>query len=244
VASIAGAAGRRQAAAMDSSSLMIPAAGCRLAADLQQPAEPQGLVLFVHGSGSNRFSPRNRTVAAQLRQAGLATLLLDLRSVAEARPEPEHPGPDPSLQCSAERLLAVLAWLAAAPTLRALLPLGLYGSSSGAAVALLAAAARPEAVAAVVSRGGRPDLAIPALERVSAPTLLIVGGADPAVLSLNRQAALQLRCRHQLVQVPGAGHLFEQPGSLASVAQLARDWFLRFLPSATTAAALTGRSPA
>lgn len=229
---------------MASSSLLIPAAGCRLAADLQQPAEPRGLVLFVHGSGSNRFSPRNRTVAAQLRQAGLATLLLDLRSGAEARPEQEDPGPDPSLQASAERLLAVLAWLAAAPTLRALLPLGLYGSSSGAAVALLAAAARPEAVAAVVSRGGRPDLATPVLERISAPTLLIVGGADPVVLSLNRRAALQLGCRYQLVQVPGAGHLFEQPGSLAIVARLARDWFLRFLPSAAAAESLRRRSPA
>lgn len=234
---------------MPSSSLIIPAAGCRLAADLQQPAEPRGLVLFVHGSGSNRFSPRNRTVAAQLRQAGLATLLLDLRNGAETRPEQEDPaGPDPSLQAGSERLLAVLAWLAAAPVLRALLPLGLYGSSSGAAVALLAAAARPEAVAAVVSRGGMPDLATPALERVSAPTLLIVGGADPVVLSLNRRAALQLSCRHQLVQVPGAGHLFEQPGSLAIVARLARDWFLRFLPSASGTAsgtaALTRPSPA
>jgi dienelactone hydrolase len=217
---------------MDSSSFTIAAAGCRLDASLQRPAAPRGLVLFVHGSGSNRLSPRNQAVARDLGQAGLATLLLDLHSAAERRRGMAEPWPDASLARSAERVLAVLAWLADQPSLRAMWPVGLFGSSSGAAVALLAAAARPQAVAAVVSRGGRPDLAAAVLERVAAPTLLIVGGADVAVLQLNREAALRLNCPHQLVEVPGAGHLFEQPGSLESVARLACDWFLRFLPSA------------
>lgn len=217
---------------MASCELTIAAAGCRLDASLQRPALARGLVVFAHGSGSNRLSPRNRAVAKDLEQADLATLLLDLHSAAERRLGLADPWPDLSLQRSAERLVGVLSWLEQQPTLRAWVPVGLFGSSSGAAVALLAAAARPQAVAAVVSRGGRPDLAADVLKRVAAPTLLIVGGADEPVLRLNREAALQLSCPHQLVEVPGAGHLFEQPGSLDSVARLARDWFLRFLPSA------------
>jgi dienelactone hydrolase len=202
-----------------------------LPALLSVPPSPRGLVVFVHGSGSSRFSPRNQAVAALLNQAGLATLLFDLLTPAEA----ERDRIDASLRFRIDlfrdRLLDSLSWLAAQPALAGLFPVGLFGASSGAAAALQAAAARPEAVAAVVSRGGRPDLAGEALASVLAPTLLIVGGEDRAVLRLNREAAAGLQGFHRLEVVPGASHLFEEPGALELAAQLACDWFLRHLPA-------------
>lgn len=215
---------------MDAAPLTIAAGGVMLPALLSVPSSPRGLVVFVHGSGSSRFSPRNQAVAARLNQAGLATVLFDLLTPAEA----ERDRIDASLRFRIDlfrdRLLDSLSWLAAQPALAPLLPVGLFGASSGAAAALQAAAARPEAVAAVVSRGGRPDLAGEALASVQAPTLLIVGGEDGAVLRLNRAAAAGLHGLHRLEVVPGASHLFEEPGTLELAAQLACDWFLRHLP--------------
>ncbi len=209
---------------------LILSGGVTLQALLSVPPSPRGLVLFVHGSGSSRFSPRNQAVAAGLNRAGLATLLFDLLTSAEA----ERDRIDASLRFRIDlfrgRLLDSLSWLAAQPALAPLLPVGLFGASSGAAVALQAAAERPDAVAAVVSRGGRPDLAGEALAGVLAPTLLIVGGEDEAVLRLNREAATSLHGFHRLEVVPGASHLFEEPGALELVARLACDWFLRHLP--------------
>lgn len=213
--------------------LTIPAADAWLPAILELPARPRGMVVFVHGRGSNRLSPRHQPVAAELARTSLASLRFDLISCAA---DGSPAGADPSLQACCQRLLAVLAWLSRQPGLVTLQPVGLFGASSGAAIALLAAAQRPQAIAAVVSRGGRPDLVGPDLERVQAPTLLLVGSEDARVLALNRQAALRLRCPQRLVVVPGAGHLFEQPGCLETVARLARSWFLSFLPDATAAA--------
>lgn len=211
---------------MPAASLTIPAGDCSLPALLWLPPQPRGLVVFVHGSGSNRFSPRNQSVALVLQRAALATVLFDLCCPAEVLSEPPV-----AFSCDrlCARLLAVCAWLTQLPTLAPLGPVGLFAASSGAAPALQAAAQQPETVAAVVSRGGRPDLAVEALSRVQAPTLLIVGGEDRAVLQLNRAAAAQLRCPHRLEVIPGAGHLFEQPGTLEQVAALSRDWFLQHL---------------
>jgi putative phosphoribosyl transferase len=184
----------------------------------------RGLVLFAHGSGSSRMSPRNRAVAAALRQAGLATLLFDLLSDAEAADR----GNVFDIPLLGERLAAAAGWAQGAPATAAL-PLGYFGASTGAAAALVAAARPGAKVGAVVSRGGRPDLAGAALPRVRAPTLLIVGGADPEVLALNRSAQRALRCESRLEIVPGATHLFEEPGALEQVVVLARDWFVRHL---------------
>jgi dienelactone hydrolase len=201
----------------------LPAGGGRLEGDLHVPAGARGLVLFAHGSGSSRHSPRNRYVAEQLHGAGLATLLMDLltreEEVAEARTG--HLRFDIGLL--AERLLAASDWLTARDETRAL-PLGYFGASTGAAAALVAAAERSD-VRAVVSRGGRPDLAGDALPRVRAATLLIVGGDDVPVIALNRQAFAQIRAEKHLVIVPGASHLFEEPGTLERVARLAAEWF-------------------
>ena len=214
---------------MSAAPQLILAGRVTLPALLSLPSAPRGLVVFVHGSGSSRFSPRNQAVAARLQRAGLATLLFDLLTPAEA----ERDRIDASLRFRIDlfrdRLLDSLSWLAAQPALAPLLPVGLFGASSGAAAALQAAAERPEAVAAVVSRGGRPDLAGEALAGVLAPTLLIVGGEDEVVLRLNREAAAGLHCSHRLEVVPGASHLFEEPGALELVARLACDWFLRHL---------------
>lgn len=178
----------------------------------------RGLVLFAHGSGSSRFSPRNRAVAEVLHAAGLGTLLLDLlpeEGIVDRRFDIELLG---------DRVTAAVDW--AEPRG---LPVGLFGASTGAAAAIVAAAERPEVVRAVVSRGGRPDLAGEALPLVRAPTLLIVGGADEVVLELNREALAQLEAEASLEIVPGATHLFEEPGTLDRVAELARDWFLEHL---------------
>lgn len=196
-----------------------------LPGDLALPALPRGIVLFAHGSGSSRKSPRNRMVAGVLQRAGLATLLFDLLTPLEALDRANVF----DIDLLAHRLLEAIGRVQEEPNLRDL-PLGLFGASTGAAAALLAAAAEP-AVRAVVSRGGRPDLAGEALGRVRSPTLLIVGGRDEPVLELNRMAAGRLAGPHRLVIVPGATHLFEEPGALEQVAALARDWFTEHLGS-------------
>jgi putative phosphoribosyl transferase len=205
----------------------VASADRSLTGDLTVPEHPIGLIIFAHGSGSSRLSPRNREVAASLRRAGMATLLMDLLTVEEdTRRELRF-----DIPLLAHRLGQAIAWAREQPPTRGL-PIGLFGASTGAAAALVAAADAGEDVAAVVSRGGRPDLAGGALARVTAPTLLIVGGADPEVLALNRQAAEQLRCLHHVEVVPGAGHLFEEPGALDHVCNLAVRWFGAHLPSA------------
>ncbi len=188
------------------------------------PAGPaRGIVLFAHGSGSSRFSPRNNLVARALQRAGLATLLFDLLTDAEAGDRANVF----DIALLADRL-GQAASCTAADAKVGNLPLGFFGASTGAAAALVAAADRAD-VRAIVSRGGRPDMAGPALARVTAPTLLIVGGDDPQVLTLNRAAYRQLRCERRLEIVPGATHLFEEPGTLEAVVSLARGWFLRHL---------------
>lgn len=191
-----------------------------LPGELSVPADAFGLVMFVHGSGSSRLSPRNRWVAAFLQRHGLATLLFDLLTEREAA-DRRHVF---DVDLLANRVGSALDWAAGRADLRRWRP-GLFGASTGAAAALVAAAARPAAVRAVVSRGGRPDLAGPWLPEVQAPTLLIVGSADETVLALNRLALRQLGCRRRLEVVPGATHLFEEPGALASVAAMATAWF-------------------
>lgn len=199
----------------------IPVGALRLQGDLAVPQAPIGVVVFVHGSGSSRLSPRNRAVAASLNDAALATLLFDLLSEAEA--EDRRLVFDVGLL--AERLEAALSWVRQQPEVAGL-PVGLFGASTGAAAALVAAAHLGDQVRAVVSRGGRPDLAGVKLAEVTAPTLLIVGGLDDAVLDLNRDARRQLRCKTTLEVVPGATHLFEEPGTLGAVARLASQWFV------------------
>ena len=200
----------------------VPAGTVDLDGMLELPATPIGVVLFAHGSGSGRFSPRNNYVAAQLRAAGVATLLLDLLTPQEDAVQQNRF----DIALLTRRLHAAATWLGTEP-LSAPLPLGLFGASTGAAAALRLAADSGSGVAAVVSRGGRPDLAGPALAQVDAPTLLIVGGEDGMVIDLNRQALAALRCEKELAIVPGAGHLFEQEGTLEQVAALACAWFVR-----------------
>ncbi|MCF6525636.1 dienelactone hydrolase family protein [Streptomyces sp. JJ36] len=211
---------------MTSEAVRIAADGAELAGDLETPAGDLGMVAFAHGSGSSRHSPRNRAVAGMLHDAGLGTLLFDLLTEDEERIDAatgEHRFDIPLL---ARRLVAAADWLAARPDTGAA-PLGLFGASTGAAAALVAAAERPERVRAVVSRGGRPDLAGDALPRVAAPVLLLVGGADREVLRLNEQAADRLTAPYSVQVVPGASHLFEEAGALEAVAEQARDWFVR-----------------
>jgi pimeloyl-ACP methyl ester carboxylesterase len=206
----------------------IPVAGVVLEADVVVPEHAQGVVLFAHGSGSSRHSPRNRYVAGELQNADLATVLADLLTPAEERVDLRTRELRFDIGLLASRVAALVDWLGGHdPT--AGLPVGLFGASTGAAAALVAAAARPESVSAVVSRGGRPDLAGDALRSVRAPTLLIVGERDPVVIDLNRQAMRLLRAETELVVVPGATHLFEEPGTLEQVARLAREWFVRHL---------------
>lgn len=203
-----------------------------LPGDLAVPASARGLVLFAHGSGSSRHSPRNQQVAQALQQRGLATLLFDLLSAEEDAIDRHTRTLRFDIPLLARRLAETVDWAQqdpASPVARAELPLGLFGASTGAGAALVAAAARPAQVAAVVSRGGRPDLAGDALPRVQAPTLLIVGERDTPVLAMNRDAQAQLRAATELVVVPGATHLFEEPGTLERVAELAGDWLVRHL---------------
>jgi putative phosphoribosyl transferase len=202
----------------------VSAGTARLAGHLTVPEHPLGVVVFVHGSGSSRRSSRNRYVAGVLQEARLATLLFDLLTPAEERDRSNVF----DIGLLATRLARVTAWVREQPECRSL-PLGWFGASTGAAAALWAAAEPGAQVAAVVSRGGRPDLAGPRLQEVRAPTLLVVGGHDDVVLGLNEQAAARLRCPNRLVVVPGATHLFEEPGTLETAAHLARDWFVAYL---------------
>jgi dienelactone hydrolase len=219
----------------------VPATGgLRLDADLSVPAEASGMVLFAHGSGSGRHSPRNRLVAGALGRAGLATLLLDLLTVEEEAAERAGATLRFDVGLLAGRLGAAMDWLARDPRTRGL-PVGLFGASTGAGAALVAAADRPDEVAAVVSRGGRPDLAGAALTRVRAPTLLVVGGRDETVLELNRAARERLAGLAELQVVAGASHLFEEPGALEQVAALAAAWFGRWLPPGPGPPARAGR---
>lgn len=194
---------------------------------LRVPPAATGMVVFAHGSGSGRHSPRNNHVADALGRAGLATLLFDLLRDEESADRRKVF----DIALLARRLGMALDWLGGVED-SAQLPLGVFGASTGAAAALVAAAAQPARVRAVVSRGGRADLAADALPRVAAPTLLIVGGDDPEVLELNRQALRLMHCTARLEIVPGATHLFEEPGALDAVVALSRDWFLRHLPPA------------
>jgi dienelactone hydrolase len=202
----------------------VPFGSLQLDGDLHVPAGARGIVLFAHGSGSSRFSPRNRQVASALREAGLATLLMDLLTREEERVDELTRHLRFDIGLLAERLVAATDWLRTQPGTREL-RIGYFGASTGAAAALIAAAERPDAVAAVVSRGGRPDLASERLADVRAPTLLIVGGRDEPVIDMNREALALLRVEKRLEIVPGATHLFEEPGTLEQVARLARDWF-------------------
>jgi len=202
----------------------VPIAGTALQGHVTLPAGATEIVLFAHGSGSSRHSPRNRYVATVLQEGGLGTLLFDLLTPAEEG----HRSNVFDIDLLAERLVTVTDWVVRQPW-GAPLQVGYFGASTGAAAALAAAAVRTRQIAAVVSRGGRPDLAMPVLDKVTAPTLLIVGGWDEMVLELNRRAQRQLHCENELAVVPGATHLFEEPGTLAQAARLARDWFVDHL---------------
>jgi pimeloyl-ACP methyl ester carboxylesterase len=206
--------------------VVMDAAGAHLDADMVVPAGALGVVLFAHGSGSSRHSPRNRAVAEGLNGRGLATVLMDLLTSEEDRGDG---GSRFDIVLLAQRLVGAIDRLTTDPA-TAGLPLGLFGASTGGAAALVAAAARPEAVRAVVSRGGRPDLAGEALTQVRAPTLLIVGEHDPMVANLNERARSMLNAPTELRVVPGASHLFEEPGTLEEVAAQAADWFTTALP--------------
>jgi pimeloyl-ACP methyl ester carboxylesterase len=203
----------------------IPVDGVQIEGMLELPANPQGMVLFAHGSGSSRHSPRNNFVAKELHAQHLGTLLLDLLTLGEDLDYQTRF----DIPLLTHRLLVATRWiLQHAATQR--LPIGYFGASTGAAAALQAAAAVPDLIKAVVSRGGRPDLAgHHDLARVAAPTLLLVGGHDPEVLELNREALQRLHCPKELVVVPGATHLFEEPDTLEEVARQAASWFSRYL---------------
>ncbi|WP_202919174.1 dienelactone hydrolase family protein [Saccharothrix deserti] len=205
----------------------VDAWGVDLAADLGVPDEPAGVVVFAHGSGSSRHSGRNRSVAESLRRDGFATLLMDLLTEREEREDRVTGHLRFDIELLAERVAASVEWTSRYPATRGL-PIGLFGASTGAAAALVAAAGT-YLVKAVVSRGGRPDLAGSALARVRAPTLLIVGGRDEQVLELNRAAAERLATVHRIEVVEGATHLFEEPGALDEVARLAGAWFREHL---------------
>jgi putative phosphoribosyl transferase len=203
----------------------VAAGDAELQGELTVPGQAAGIVAFAHGSGSGRHSPRNRRVAETLNEAGISTLLLDLLTAREEQRDRLTGEYRFDIELLAVRLVATVDWVRHNPT-TARLPLGLFGASTGAAAALVAAAVHPEEIAAVVSRGGRPDLAGPALPAVKAPTLLLVGGADEQVLELNRRALELLQTEKRLVVIPGATHLFEEPGALEEVARLATEWFL------------------
>jgi len=205
--------------------VVIPGGGVALDADLVVPPDADGVVVFAHGTGSGRHSPRNRRVASVLVEAGLATLLMDLLTQEEEARDRAGGELRFDVAMLGERAVAAVDWLAEHEA-TAGLPVGAFGASTGAAAALIAAAERPERVRAVVSRGGRPDLAAAALDRVRAPTLLIVGALDTAVIEMNREAMRGLSAETELEIVDGASHLFEEPGALDQVAALARDWLV------------------
>jgi len=209
----------------------ITAGSAELEGNLSIPAGATGIVLFAHGSGSGRHSPRNRYVARALQDGGLGTLLIDLLTAAEEREDVRTARLRFDIGLLAERVVGATDWLTQNPA-TADLRIGYFGASTGAAAALVAAAERPDEAGAVVSRGGRPDLAIPVLDRVKAPTLLIVGGLDYPVIDMNREALRHLQAEKRLEIIPGATHLFEEPGALLEVARLAREWFTQYLRSA------------
>jgi nucleotide-binding universal stress UspA family protein/pimeloyl-ACP methyl ester carboxylesterase len=213
--------------------LAIPAGGVTVRGTLRWSGKPRGVVVFAHGSGSSRHSPRNQFVARVLNEAGFATLLMDLLT------EEEGEDRDKVFDCAllADRLAAAAEWVTCEPEMAGL-PVSYFGASTGSAAALMAAASHPHRVSAVVSRGGRPDLAWDDLPVVHAPTLLIVGGDDEPVLSWNRDALERLKCPKELAVVPGATHLFEEPGALERVAELARDWFERHATAGNRAPAM------
>lgn len=218
-----------------SSEVSIQAGPVTLAGDLEVPEGAGGIVLFAHGSGSSRFSPRNRYVAGVIREAGVGTLLFDLLTPEEEAVDLRTRALRFDIDLLARRLVGATDWLVRQPAARGL-PLGYFGSSTGGAAALVAAAERPDAVRAVVSRGGRPDLAGAALERVLAPTLLLVGGRDEPVIDLNRRAMERMTAPVSLVIVPGATHLFEEPGKLEEVARQAADWLRTHLAAVAATA--------
>ena len=213
---------------LQSAEVIVQAGQVPLEGTLAFPEKAEGIVVFAHGSGSSRFSSRNRFVAEFLNQGGLATLLFDLLTAEEHRVDEWTRELRFDIDLLTKRLIGAVDWLETRDEV-ADLPVGLFGASTGAAAALRAAAERPDRVAAVVSRGGRPDLAMPTLPQVRAPTLLIVGGDDEPVIGMNQEAAARLACEHRVDIVPGATHLFEEPGKLEEVARLAREWFLRHL---------------
>lgn len=213
-------------------SVTVPVGRVELVGDLSVPYGAGGLVVFAHGGGSSRKSPRNRFVAEALHRSGLATFLFDLLTEEEEEREADGPQLEFDIPLLAERLDAVTAWLELTSPTRGL-PMGYFGASTGAAAALIAAAERPDSVRAIVSRGGRPDLAGEWLPRVQAATLFIVGSADTAALRPNEEALRSMFARAQLVLVPGATHLFEEPGALDEVGRLASQWFTEHLPVST-----------
>ncbi len=213
----------------------VQAGAVTLSGNLMIPAGAQGIVLFAHGSGSSRNSPRNRHVARVLNDAGLATLLFDLLTSKEELIDRHSRQLRFDIGLLASRLKGATDWICEHPTTR-MLNIGYFGASTGSAAALIAAAEKPDVISAIVSRGGRPDLAGTALTRVQAPTLLIVGSNDPIVIDLNQDAFAQISTEKQLEIVPGATHLFEEPGTLEQVAQLASQWFQKYLNSDGTVA--------
>jgi len=212
-------------------SVEVPIGDQTLPGDLGIPADAHGIVLFAHGSGSSRHSPRNQHVARALERRDLATLLIDLLTPAEEVVDDRTAEYRFDIEMLAKRLVVIIDWLRQRKE-TASLPIGLFGASTGGGAALMAAAERPQEVAAVVSRGGRPDLAGAALAKVATPTLLIVGGHDAPVIQMNRDAMGQMRAEVTLEIVPGATHLFEEPGTLERVAELAGNWFARYLQPA------------
>jgi dienelactone hydrolase len=212
--------------------LRVPVDGTTLSADLAIPVEANGIVLFAHGSGSSRHSPRNQFVARVLQQSDFGTLLMDLLTETEEAVDNRTREKRFDISLLARRLTATVDWLSTQPSYKHL-PIGLFGASTGAAAALVSASQRPGLIRSVVSRGGRPDLAGDALPTVKAPTLLIVGGWDDAVLALNEQAKARMKGDVQLKVVPRATHLFEEPGALAQVADFAAAWFWNTLKPKT-----------
>ncbi len=213
---------------METNLVRVKAGSVTLEGNLDIPENAKGIVLFAHGSGSGRHSPRNRFVAEVLREGGLATLLIDLLTLDEEAIDLRTRHLRFDINLLAERLAGATDWLLENPETKDL-RIGYFGASTGAGAALVAAAERPEVIGAVVSRGGRPDLAGLALPKVKAPTLLIVGGHDIPVIALNEQAFAQLNVEKELEIVPGASHLFEEPGTLEEAARLAREWFIEHL---------------
>jgi dienelactone hydrolase len=230
------ARGRSAMAGETLSEVRIRAGSVELAGELVLPDSPRGLVLFAHGSGSSRHSPRNRFVASVLHDGSLATLLMDLLTPAEEEIDSRTAELRFNIDILAARVTAAVDWVRSQPATQEA-GIGLFGASTGAAAALVAAALRPAQVSAVVSRGGRPDLAGSALEKVKAATLLVVGGNDLQVLELNRAALQELRSEKDLRIIPGATHLFEEPGALAKVARLGRTWFEAHLGQTNISAA-------